>query len=365
MPKWGYVFIVFIVIGIIATAVTFLVIRANPVPETRRAGTTAPVATGPASIFVSEDGGATWSALSGSEGLTPLVLTFKAGQLAKTSDNAYLYVGTKGAGLWIRKSGNSALERIHDPSNVLRDDADVYSLAQTITGNDLYLGILQNQRGRLVRMTESTAEEIFTTILERYPVLAVYVDPQDPLHINIAAEGAFLEARDGGRSKSWETLARVRDGIVKFAASDVDGKLWALDTKQTLFVTTVGGRIWREQPQIVIEEKRTNRISDMQYHRERGSLIIAADEGLAETYDDGETWSVFRTLVPSGSLPITAVGVHPRLPEVMWMAAGHFIYRSDDGGITWRSSELPSKYTVRMIAVDPLNPKYVYAGISE
>lgn len=357
MPKWGYVFLVFIVIGLVATVVAFLVIRANPFKKSDTQKTE--VSSGLAGIFVSEDGGASWVALKGSAGLKPLSFAFRAGEAR------HLYVGTKGSGLWIRKNGKDVLERVEDPSGVLSQDADIYAIAQTPAGDVLYLGVLQNRRGRLLRLTEKGAEEIYETALEEYPVLAVYVDPNDPLHINFIAEGAFYEARDGGKSKSWEPLARIKDGFIKLAAS-ADGKeLFALDGKNTLFVTTSGGRSWREASPIAVEKSKIKRVHDFQYDAKRNALVVASDFGLLETQNSGESWTMFRTPVPPNTLPITAFGAHPRFSEVMWMAAGRLIYRSDDGGITWSSVEIPSQKNVGLLVVSPSNPKEVYAGISE
>ena len=354
MPKWGIVFLVFIVIGLVA----FLVIRANPFTK-KEPPKNEIVATGPAGVFTSEDGGASWAPLSGSVGLKPLAMSFQE----SGADNFYL--GTKGAGLWIRKNGTGALERVNDPSGVLSATADVYAVAQTPSGDVLYLGVLQNKRGRLLRLTEGGAQEIYKTALENYPVLGVYVDPMDPLHINFIAEGAFYETRDGGKSKSWEPLARIKDGFSRLVAGTKEGELFALDNKNTLFVTTTGGRSWQETSVIAVEKNKIKQVHDMKYDVKRQALVIASDFGLLETRDHGESWLAFRTPVPPRTLQITAFGAHPRFGEVLWMAAERLIYRSDDGGITWSNVELPISKNVRFLVANTSNPKEIYAGISE
>lgn len=357
MPKWGYVFLVFIIIGVVATVVTFLVIRANPFKSAETSKEQS-VSVGPAGILISEDGGATWTILKGSEGVEPLAFAFRSGSTSN------FYVGSKGAGLWILKSGSDTLERVNDPSGTLRSDADVYAITETPSGDVLYLGVLQNDRGQLLRLTEDSSEEIYTTALDKYPVLAVFVDPLDPLHINFIAEGAFYEARDGGKSKSWEPLARVKDGFVKLAAGSVDGKLFALDGKNTLFVTKTGGRIWNEAPPISVDKSKIKRVNDFRYNYLRKSLVVASDYGLLETYDDGESWIAFRTPVPPRTLEITAFAPHPRFEEVMWMSAERLVYRTDDG-ISWSGVDLPTEGKARLLAADPSNPKRIYAGISK
>ncbi|MBI4121617.1 MAG: hypothetical protein HY470_01520 [Candidatus Ryanbacteria bacterium] len=356
MPKWGVVFLVFIVVGLVATVVAFFVINVNP-RKLAAKDTGAPE--GPAGIMVSRDSGNTWEELDGSWGLTPLTFTFASGE------RDHLYVGTRGAGLWILKEGSKKMERVNDSSGVLKNTADVYSVAESPDGKALYLGVFQDNRGRVIRLTEKEAVQIYQTALEGYPVLEMFVDPLDELRIDIVAEGAFYEARDGGKANEWETLARIKDGFKKITRGRTLDDFFGVDGLEKIFVTHTGGRLWRETAPMTVDGHTAKTVYGMDYSSSRGSLLAATDFGLLETYNDGETWSALRTPVPPATLPITAVAAHPRFSEVIWMAAERLLYRSDDGGVAWSVVELPTTKKITLLKSRISNPKELYAGLSE
>ena len=99
-------------------------------------------------------------------------------------------------------------------------------------------------------------------------------------------------------------------------------------------------------------------------------LFAGSNGGVLKSTDGGSTWTIkrngFPPLVTFGlSAPISAVAVHPGKPNVVYAGVGHErrfgelrkrtiggrIFKSDDGGETWRMVELPGEEEVRRLSV--------------
>jgi photosystem II stability/assembly factor-like uncharacterized protein len=364
IPRALKIFFALVIVILAGTIVTFVVLITQPERKDGETGNTHDTKTkeagAEAGLLLSRDGGISWGIVEGSVSLEPLVAAFK-------EDSSRLYVGTSGQGLWLSKENSFALERILDKSGVLLDTADIYSMAQSLDGRTLYLAVFQRNRGRVIRLNESGADEIYATPLDGYGVFDIVVDPLDSKHIVLGSgDGAFLESSDGGISESWEVVSRFREGILDIVERPTtSGTLFALGSKQGIYTTESYGRSWVARPQVKVARATVSRINDIKYHNARGSLILATDIGLLESYDNGSSWIAFQSPIPPGALDINAVESHPRFGEIVWMAAGNQIYRTDNGGVSWRQIELPTKKTVSLLIVDPQNPTNIYAGLSE
>ena len=96
----------------------------------------------------------------------------------------------------------------------------------------------------------------------------------------------------------------------------------------------------------------------------------AAGGGVWKSDDAGATWQ------PMGDLPAAAVGalaIAPSNPDVIYVgtgqvaarydvAAGNGVYKSSDGGKTWRSAGLQATRHIGRILVDPRHPDTVLVG---
>ena len=89
---------------------------------------------------------------------------------------------------------------------------------------------------------------------------------------------------------------------------------------------------------------------------------VAGDNGLYQTTNAGEVWQqVFR------GTGVQALALHPRLRDVMYLAAGNRIYRTTNGAKDWQGVyfETTADVAVTDLAIDILNPKVLYAGTSK
>ncbi|MFN2533271.1 MAG: WD40/YVTN/BNR-like repeat-containing protein [Pyrinomonadaceae bacterium] len=100
-------------------------------------------------------------------------------------------------------------------------------------------------------------------------------------------------------------------------------------------------------------------------------FVAAASGGVWKTINGGTTWTpVFDT---EGSYSIGAIVLDPRNPLTVWVGTGennsqrsvsygNGIYRSDDGGRTWKNVGLKTSEHIGRIAIDPKDSNTVYVA---
>ncbi len=99
--------------------------------------------------------------------------------------------------------------------------------------------------------------------------------------------------------------------------------------------------------------------------------LAIASGGIFKTNDGGITFSpVFEN---QGSYSIGCLAIDPQNPKTIWAGTGENnnqrsvgygdgVYRSDDGGRTWRNTGLKTSEHIGMIAIDPRNSDRVYVA---
>jgi photosystem II stability/assembly factor-like uncharacterized protein len=96
---------------------------------------------------------------------------------------------------------------------------------------------------------------------------------------------------------------------------------------------------------------------------------VSNGDGVYKSSDGGKTW---RNVGLQDSYHIGAIKVHPKNPDVVYVAAmGHLfgpndmrgVYRSTDGGATWKQVLTRGRDAGAVdLALDPSNPRVLYAG---
>src|SRR6266508_1511026 len=99
--------------------------------------------------------------------------------------------------------------------------------------------------------------------------------------------------------------------------------------------------------------------------------VAAASGGVWKTMNNGTTWTpVFDK---EGSYSIGAIALDPKNPLTVWVGTGennsqrsvsygNGVYRSDDGGKTWKNVGLKSSEHIGRIAIDPKDSNTVYVA---
>jgi photosystem II stability/assembly factor-like uncharacterized protein len=100
-------------------------------------------------------------------------------------------------------------------------------------------------------------------------------------------------------------------------------------------------------------------------------FVASASGGVWKTVNDGNTWTpVFER---EGSYSIGCIALDPKNPLTVWVGTGENnsqrsvsygsgVYRSDDGGKTWRNVGLKNSEHIGRIAIDPKDSNIVYVA---
>lgn len=117
----------------------------------------------------------------------------------------------------------------------------------------------------------------------------------------------------------------------------------------------------------------TGRIVDVEGHPDRPGLILAAaaSGGIFRSTDDGASWSAVFEDQASASMGDLAIA--PSNPDIVWAGtgeanilrssmAGTGVYKSTDGGRSFRHMGLTDTQHISRIRIDPKNPDVVYVA---
>jgi hypothetical protein len=222
---------------------------------------------------------------------------------------------------------------------------------------------------------------------------------------SISPGGGVYRSTDGGRS--WRRVGLERtEAIGRIVVHPTDpntayvaalGHIWSSNPERGLYKTTDGGATWERVKfvsdragfvDVAMHPRDPNTLFAASWERVRGPHFLRSGgpgSGLWKTTDAGRTWSEVR----GGGFPATTKGriglaIAPSNPDVVYAmveadtlprgqyrrAAGDTarqkspsgLYRSDDGGSTWRRmndrNNRPFYYS--QVRVDPKNPDRVY-----
>jgi photosystem II stability/assembly factor-like uncharacterized protein len=193
-----------------------------------------------------------------------------------------------------------------------------------------------------------------------------------------ALDGALGDAL--GKALKWRCIGPYRGGRVVAVAGDPSDA-------RTFYFGSTGGGVWKT----VDGGISWRNVSDGAFQRASvGALAVAPSDpnviyagmgeatirgnvshgdGVYRSVDGGKTW---RHLGLAATRNIGKVRVHPTNPDVVYVAAlGHAhgpneergIFRSRDGGATWeRVLHLNSDVGANDLALDPTNPRVLYAA---
>lgn len=119
----------------------------------------------------------------------------------------------------------------------------------------------------------------------------------------------------------------------------------------------------------------SGRVTDIAKPRQLpGTFYVAtASGGIWKTVNEGTTWISLFDDAPSAS--VGAVAVDPQNPDTVWLGLGESnifrssmsgtgVYRSDDGGKTWRHLGLADTHHIGRIVVHPADSRVIYVAAS-
>jgi photosystem II stability/assembly factor-like uncharacterized protein len=309
----------------------------------------------PGGLFKSTDGAASWRA-TGYEG------RHLGSVVVDPHDSETLYVGTWDAGLFKSTDGGASWDALGVGNYGLAIDPLNPS---TLYAGDWDEGVLKSSDGG--RSWRAMNDGLTTG-----RVSTLIVDPQNP---GVAFAG--IDDRPGGVFKrtggAWQ---RTGEGIgrVNVYASAIDPRdpdNVYMGTTRGVFKSTDGGASWHEllaSPHVVLDRRVVGHTGTevsalaVDSHDPRIVYAIASEHGLYKSTDGGNHWQLLGRSFGATS-DTAALALDPQDPETVWAAAVG-LFKSVDGGLTWRSSGFEGS-TVHAVVLDPNMPTHVYVGTEE
>lgn len=186
------------------------------------------------------------------------------------------------------------------------------------------------------------------------------LDPQDPETVYAQAGDGVFKTTDGGRT--WRALrAMGRDAELLALHPRNSAKLYA--TSDHGILTSVdGGRSWRATKWGLTSAAVEALAIDP---RSTGTAYVAIDhEGVFKRSTDG-SWRAANTGLRD--LGVHELAVDPREPANVYAGTDGGVYKSTDGGVSWRRLPVPISYPemASALAIDPQDPETVYAITSD
>jgi photosystem II stability/assembly factor-like uncharacterized protein len=313
-------------------------------------------------VFLSPDKGVTWVqkvALQSAKGAQSIsgvdVLAFAF----DPQDLKAVYLGTGGSGLLFSYDGGDSWQRAGGVGA-----GRVPAVAVHPKEKCTIYAALGN---RVIRSTDCSRsyDILFTDPRGEAQVTSLVIDWFNPRQIYIGtATGELSRSSDGGAT--WAPVQRWEDGIAAVQMSAADSrKIWVATKNNGLALTEDGGATWQDLRKGMDAYDGARAFAAMAEDRTApGTLLHASRYGMLKSVDSGRTWEPMNILTPPQSVAITALAINPKNGKEIYYTTGTKLYRSQDGGGNWATSDLPTSRVASALAVDPTNDAVLYLGVS-
>jgi photosystem II stability/assembly factor-like uncharacterized protein len=285
------------------------------------------------------------------------------------------YVGTRNGGVWKTTNNGTTFEPVFDkqaalsigalavaPSNgniVWAGTGESYNARSSYSGNGIY------------KSADAGKTWTHMGLADTHHIARVLVDPKNPDIVYVAAMGHLFSTNDE------RGVFKTTDG----------GKTW----QKSLFVNAATGAI-----DLVMNRRDPGTLYAATYEKVRTAWDFDSGgpgTGIYKTTDAGKSWTRLGGGLPAGRLGRIGLDIYQAKPATLYaivenanlrkptdaeLAAdkdrprpperviGNEIYRTDDGGRTWRKTHddktvVGSKaaYSFNMIRIDPGNPNHI------
>jgi photosystem II stability/assembly factor-like uncharacterized protein len=308
-------------------------------------------------IYVSSDGGSSWSRLAKLGTRDDLVVD---SLVVDRSDPRTLY-----AGVWVLGHSDGGIYISHDQGNSWTEVADMHGQsvrALTQAPSNAHLLVAGTLRGvyRSADRGLHWSEISPAGVNEIHEVESVAIDPYDPEIIYAGTWHLPWKTSDGGAH--WNN---IHEGVID--DSDVFSMIVDPSRPSVMFLSACSGIYKSEnfgyefrKVQGIPSTARRTRSLRMD-PADRNTVYAGTTEGLYKTQDGGENWA--RTTGPD--VIVNDVYVDPRNPKHVLVATDRSgVLASEDGGTGFQASNTGfSQRQVTALLVDARSPQTMYAGV--
>ncbi|MGH7503269.1 MAG: hypothetical protein ACREL7_16205 [Longimicrobiales bacterium] len=328
------------------------------------------------------------AAPAGAQRLTPAVLDsiqfrnlgpFRAGAwitdfaVPATPERAHrytFYVGTRNGGVWKTVNAGTTFEPVFDAL----DQQSIGAVAVASSNENLvwagtgesYVARYSYSGDGVYKSTDAGSTWAHMGLRETQHISRIVIHPHDPAIVYVAAMGP-LHTRSGARG-----VFRTRNG----------GQTW----DRVLFVDDLVGVI-----DLVMDPADPSILYAATYEKERTAWRLVQGgpgSGVHKTIDGGDSWTRLEGGLPTGTIGRIGIDVFRDNPNVLYALIENLnpraaelpqpnpvgggigeVYRSDDGGATWRMTHDPkinvggkAPYSFNWLRIDPGNDQKVWVS---
>ena len=212
--------------------------------------------------------------------------------------------------------------------------------------------------------------------LPKEMVHTLAVVPDDPRAVYAGTGGGVYKSLDQGQT--WEARNKEMGGtpIYNIVMTSGDGeRAYAAGEGAEIYQTVDGGsRPWTKLSCTYCGRGAYS----LAAHPDNERIVYVGHDKtqISKSTDGGHTWELLRPSLQYADLRISALVMDPKNPDIIYIGTGDRynlandgIYKSTDGGKTWKSisAGLPvdpsgRHYSILAIAIDPNDSQTIYAG---
>jgi photosystem II stability/assembly factor-like uncharacterized protein len=200
-------------------------------------------------------------------------------------------------------------------------------------------------------------------------VRSLTYDPKNPDHVFLGTStGSIFQSTDGGHT--WARMAHLGAGddyVIDHLAFDPQNTAnmfaaaWSVENQQAgdLFVTHDSGKTWDSVP--AMHNKSIRAMAVAAYDSK--VMVAGALDGVYRTTDGGASWRKISTS-NSEIHNIESIATDPKDPNIVYAGTWHLAWKTEDGGANWKhiSKGMIEDSDVFSIIVDSTNPSVVFAS---
>jgi photosystem II stability/assembly factor-like uncharacterized protein len=181
-------------------------------------------------------------------------------------------------------------------------------------------------------------------------VTSITTSGSGALYAGLSSRGVYRWS-PADRAWRWRSTGIKAPGVTALAvAPSEERRVYAGGSRSGVARSSDGGASWRWVG------LRRESIWDLAVHPSRPGTVFAAGRWLYRSRDGGTTW---KAVLKDPYIGFAAVAIAPSRPSTIYASTGDDTFRSTDGGDTWRAIRPGGAAS---LAVHPQRPSTVFAG---
>lgn len=312
-------------------------------------------------IFRSEDSGRTWSQIRDSGENISRQEVF---EIQFDAENPEILRVASSGGLYKSIDGGNKWSIVSDIALIAQESVNSFAIDPK-NSKRVYVALnSRSGQGRILKSKGDRFYEVYSTTLGGDKALGVWIDAFDTSTIYAGTgKGLFLESKDFG--ESWRVKKEFSGAVHGLHMIPSDTRIMYTHVGGQVFKTRNQGQSWQDiSTSLVLQYGTSFKVEQISIdpHNEN-RLYLATSHGLLVSSDSGATFAQIGLLVSGEAPKVSAVGFDPQASDVLYVAVGSQIHKTEDGGKSWQIKKLDTTRGISVIRARPDNPQIIFAGV--